>query len=147
MCVWVTFVYSIPHIYIRPKFVKSGMIIFYQILIVCGLERKCDCLKSVLLLFSYFVAVDMHCVNWNEKKKKYQKEWVYKKERHYIYWLMRKNEYFKNGWISVGNKEHGEGGKRREENKKEQKGKWGKSTAHVFVRNVTTYNFTNWSEI
>ena len=61
--------YTVFHIYIRPKFVKSGMIIFYQILIVCGLERKCDCLKSVLLLYSYLVAAVYCCVNCNGKEK------------------------------------------------------------------------------
>ena len=45
------------------------MIIFYQILIVCGLERKCDCLKSVLLLFSYLVAAIYCGVNCNGKEK------------------------------------------------------------------------------
>ena len=99
------------------------------------------CFRILLLLI---------CIVWIGMKRKRnirKSEYTRKRDIIYIYWLMRKNEYFKNGWTSVGNKEHGEGEKRREENKKEQKGKWGKSTAHVFVRNVTTYNFTNWSEI
>ena len=56
------------------------MIIFYQILIVCGLERKCDCLKSVLLLYSYLVAAVYCCVNWNGKEKEEEGVLVFNKK-------------------------------------------------------------------
>ena len=90
--------YTVFHIYIRPKFVKSGMIIFYQILIVCGLERKCDCLKSVLLLYSYLVAAVYCCVNCNGKEKQEgvlrfnkKKCWVLKMT--FVLYLIRMDEF------------------------------------------------------